>query len=162
MFGQLNQATQVGCLNPEWSFIYILGIVEIILFFPPVFPQDPTCGRSHRFCQRHTSMGFWLCPREDSGNTCRQWHSISFHRQSLQWVILPPWNFSVVFGESITFHRFFWCLNSQAHEAGQLWNYWNYKPRAYICLVNNWNSWQMTTVECLLSDTWKHGWEIAC
>lgn len=79
-------------------------------------------------------------------NMHRQWRSISFHKQSLQWVILSLWNFSVTFGDSITFHLFFLCLNSQVHEARQLWNYWNNKARAYVCLLNNWNSWQTTKV----------------
>lgn len=147
MFEQLNQATEAGCLNTEWSFIYILGIVELlVLFFSLIFPQEPTYVRSYQFYQKHTSVGFWLCPRVDGDNTHRQWHYISSHRQSLQWVILPLWHFSVIFGDSITFQLFFVCLNSQVHEAGQLWNYWNYKSRAYICLLNNWNSWQMTRV----------------
>lgn len=111
--------------------------------FPYYFLKTPTCGRSHQCCQRHTSMGFWLWPRMDNGNTQRWRQSSSFYRQSLPWVILTPCNCSVVFGGSTTIHHFFWCPISQAHDAGQVQNYRNYKSRAYTCLVNIWKSWQM-------------------
>lgn len=113
--------------------------MEITLFFPLFFLKTPYVG---------TSVGFWLCPTVDSSSTHRQWHSSSFHRQSLPWEILPSWNFCVGFGDSIIMPCSFWCHHSQAYESGKLWDCWNCKPRAWVWLVRCWNSWWLSRALC--------------